>query len=134
MLMPYQPESGSRNIPDWFNGASPAWTANGRLDVGTFGFDSVNNNNPRLYSLDLTLTNTLSPVSSVDFVYGSGTGHGAIFAMSGATGATFVPITISGYNADLVVEASGPHAGSLTGVTTATMDTGPTNSQNRSGA
>src|SRR4029077_4722142 len=54
-------ESGSGSIPDWFNGATPAWTANGRVDVGTFVFDNVNNNNPRLYGLDVTLLKKTSP-------------------------------------------------------------------------
>src|SRR5947209_12468128 len=29
-------ETGGGNIPDWFSGANPAWTANGRVDAGTF--------------------------------------------------------------------------------------------------
>jgi hypothetical protein len=62
-------ETGSGSIPDWFNGASPAWTANGRVDVGSFAFSNVNGNNPRLYSLDVTLTNGTSPVTSVSFAY-----------------------------------------------------------------
>jgi len=123
-------ESGSGSSADWFNGASPAWTANGRLDVGTFAFDNVNNNNPRLYSLDVNLLNTSSPVTSIDFNYISGAGHGAIMAVSGATGANFSPIAVTGYNKDIVVEASAGKPGVLTGVTTATMDTGTNNSQN----
>lgn len=120
-------ETGSGNIPDWFGGLSPAWTANGRLDVGTFAFNSVNGNNPRLYSLDIVLTNLASPVTRVDFAYLSGTGHGAIMALSGFTGATFVPISITGYNEDIVVEAAAGKPGALTGVTTATMDSGTNN-------
>src|ERR1051326_504836 len=109
-------ESGSGSIPDWYNGASPAWTANGRIDVGTFAFSSVNGNNPRLYSLDITLANILSPVTSIDFSYISGTGHGAIMAVSGATVAGFSPIAVTGYNADIVVEASAPKSAVLSGV------------------
>jgi predicted alpha-1,6-mannanase (GH76 family) len=123
-------ESGSGSIPDWFNGASPAWTANGRVDVGTFAFANVTNNNPRLYSLDVTLLNSSTPVTSIDFNYVSGTGHGSIMALSGSTGAAFSPIAVTGYNQDIVVEASAGKPGALTGVTTATMDTGTNNTAN----
>ena len=71
-------DNGSGSIPDWFNGSNPAWTANGRVDVGTFALSSVNGNNPRLYSLDITLANSNTPVTSISFAYTSGTGHGAI--------------------------------------------------------
>ena len=122
-------QTGSGNIPDWFNGASPAWTANGRVDVGSFTFSSVNGNNPRLYSLDVTLSNSTSPVTSVSFTYASGTGHGAIMAISGSKGAGFTPIAVTGYNEDIIVEAGGPHPGALTGATSATMDSGTNNTQ-----
>jgi hypothetical protein len=39
-------ERGSFSSPDWFNGASPAYTANGRVNVQTFLFDSVSSGNP----------------------------------------------------------------------------------------
>ncbi len=120
-------ETGSGTIPDWFNGANPAWTANGRVDVRTFAFNSVNGNNPRLYSLDITLVNVTSPVTSIDFAYSSGTGHGAIMALSGSTVAGFSPIAVTGYNADIVVEAAAPKPSALTGVTTATMENGTNN-------
>jgi predicted alpha-1,6-mannanase (GH76 family) len=123
-------EAGNGNIPDWFNGANPAWTANGRVDVGTFAFQAENSGNPRLYSLDITLTNVTSPVTSIDFTYSSGGGHGAIMAVSGASGTsgtTFVPIAVTGYNEDIVVEASAGKPGALNGVTTATMDSGTNN-------
>jgi predicted alpha-1,6-mannanase (GH76 family) len=123
-------DTGTLSIPDWFNGVSPAFTANGRVDVGTFVFSNVNGNNPRLYSLDITLANTASPVTSIDFSYVSGTGDGAIMAVSGSTGLTFSPIAVTGYNEDIVVEAGAGKPGTLSGVTSATMDSGTNNTQN----
>src|SRR5580658_1779258 len=42
-------DTGSASIPDWFsNGTNTAWTANGRVDVGTFALENVNGNDPRL--------------------------------------------------------------------------------------
>lgn len=120
-------ETGSGNIPDWFNGSNPAWTANGRVDVGSFALNAVNGGNPRLYSLDITLLNVTDPVTSIDFTYVSGTGHGAIMAVSGLSAPTYSPIAVTGYNADIVVEASAGTPGALTGVTTATMDTATAN-------
>lgn len=120
-------EIGTASIPDWFNGANPAWTANGRVDVQTFGFQAVSQNNPRLYSLDVVVTNSLSVVTSIDFAYVSGGGHGAIMAVSGSSGASFTPIAVTGYNEDIVVEAAAGKPGPLPGVTTATMDNGAGN-------
>ncbi len=123
-------DTGGANIPDWYNGSNPAWTANGRVDVGTFGLSSVNGNDPRLYSLDFSLANTNSPVTSISFDYISGGGHGAIMAVSGASNGTFAPLAVTGYNEDIVVEAGAGVPGSLSGFTTATMDTGLTNTLN----
>jgi predicted alpha-1,6-mannanase (GH76 family) len=123
-------DAGSGSIPDWFNSASAAFTANGRVDVGTFAFSNVGGGFPRLYSLDITLINAASPVTSIDFQYVSGTGHGAIMAVSGSTGGSFSPIAVTGYNQDIVVEAAAGKPGALTGVTTASMDTGTNNTAN----
>src|SRR5262249_28261291 len=91
-------ETGSFISGDWFFGSGQAVTVNGRLNVQTFAFDNVNAGNPRIYSADVTLTNTNSPVTSIDLSFGSGSGHACIFAVSGsATGATFSPIGITGY-------------------------------------
>ncbi len=122
-------DTGTAGIPDWYNGSSPAWTAAGRVDVGTFLFNSVGSSNPRLYGLDLALSGTASPVTSIDFRYTSGSGHGAIMAVSGSTGGSFSPIAVTGYNQDIVVEASAGSSGALAGATTATMDTGTNDTQ-----
>jgi predicted alpha-1,6-mannanase (GH76 family) len=123
-------ETGSGSIPDWYNNSNVAWTASGRVDVGTFVFSSVATSNPRLYSLDIALSNGTSPVTSIDFTYASGSGHGAIMAVSGLSGSSYVPMAVTGYNEDIVVEASAGLPGALTGVTTATMDGGLNNTAN----
>lgn len=120
-------ETGSASIPDWFSGSNPAWTANGRVNVGTFAFSAVTAGNPRLYSLDVTLANTASPVTAIGFNYLSGGGHGAIMAVSGLNGANYTPLAVTGYNEDIVVEAAAGKPGALNGVTTATMDNGTNN-------
>ncbi|HWF18527.1 MAG TPA: hypothetical protein VG754_04640, partial [Verrucomicrobiae bacterium] len=122
-------DSGSASIQDWFNGSNVSWTANGRVDVQTFTFTSVNGNDPQLYSLDLALINSNSPVTSITFSYVSGGGHGAIMAVSGLNGASCTPLQVTGYNEDIVVEASAGKPGALN-VTTATMDAGTANTAN----
>jgi hypothetical protein len=125
-------ERGFFASPDWFNGTA-AYTANGRVNVQTMAFDNVNAGNPRLYSRDITVTNVSSPVTSIDFTNQSFTGGDVgIFAVSGAApnSANWLPITVTGYSYDMIVEASAPTPVLLTGVTTATMDSGPANTLN----
>jgi hypothetical protein len=124
-------ETGSFISPNCFGGVSPAWTANGRVNVRTFTYDSVNSDYPRLYSSDITVSNATSPVVSIDLQYVSGFGHSVTFAVSGAisAGGPFLPIPLEGYNEDMVVEASAVHPGWLDLYTTATMDNGTANSR-----
>ena len=87
-------ETGTINSLDWFGNTPVAFTANGRVDVQTGAFDSVGNNNPRLYSFDISLGNHTSPVTSVDLVWdagNTGSGAAAIFALSGQAA---VPATL----------------------------------------
>ena len=73
-------------VPDWFNGANPAWTANGRVNGGSGIFDSLNSGNPRLYSIDIPISNITKPIASLALSWVSG-GRAALFAVSGAAGA-----------------------------------------------
>lgn len=79
-------ETGTFTSQDWFNNANPAFIANGRVNVIDGGLDNVNGNNPRLYPADIMLSNTNSPIASIDLSLSAGTGHAAIFAVSGALG------------------------------------------------
>src|SRR4029077_21248863 len=111
--------------------ASPAYAANGRVDVQTFMFDSVSSGNPRVYSRDIALTNKTSPVVSIDLTNASASGGNVgIFAVSGAapTSANWTPIAVTGYNADMIVAAGAPQPTPLTTATTATMENGLGNS------
>ncbi len=113
------------SLPDWFNTTDSFFTANGRVNPVDLSFNNVNNNNPRLHAVNVVLAST-SPVTQIEFTRVSG-GRGPIFAVSGQTtaGGNFNPVGVSGYNADIVVEASPvwpPHG--LQTYTTASMDGG----------
>ncbi|HVM48353.1 MAG TPA: LamG-like jellyroll fold domain-containing protein [Candidatus Acidoferrum sp.] len=117
-------ESGSISVPDWFGSGTLALGVGGRVDVGSqsiqdFGAGGL----PYLFSQDITLTDTASAVMSIDLSYVSG-GSACILALSGSTGGAFTPITFTGYNEDMVVEATGVLHGAYT---TASMDGGTAN-------
>lgn len=122
----------SFNSLDWFNSATPFFTLNGRFDPRTLALNNVNSGNPRLFINDIALTSS-SPVTSIQFTYVSG-GRAAILAVAGQTtsGGEFTPITVTGYNADAIVEAAGtprfPNA--LLTATTVSMDGGTNNTGN----
>jgi hypothetical protein len=124
----------SMSSPDWFNSVasssnlSPAailvYVAGGRVQPVNGGFNNVPSTTQMdLWSVDLPLANTTSPVTNITFTYSSG-GRCAIFAISGSTAAggvgPFTPVAFSAtnYNADVVVEAQ------TTQPFTATMDNG----------
>lgn len=119
-------DSGNFTSPDWFYSSPVAVAANGRLNAVSLAFDSVNSGNPRLYQEDVVITHTTSPVTSIAFSRVSG-GHACIFAVSGLTGGVYVPITVTGYNQDVVVEATAAHLPPAGGYSTATMDNGTAN-------
>jgi hypothetical protein len=89
-------ESGLFASPDWFFNTPVAWNCQGRVNVQTGTFDNVNNNNPRLYSEDISLTNALSAVTGIDLSLGNGTGVASVFGVSGVANPTAVaaPLTL----------------------------------------
>ena len=124
-------QTGTFVCSDWYNGPNAAYTAGGRVNISTFAFDR-DPGNPRLYANEVALTNTSSPVTSIDFTYVNGNGHEVIFAISASAGASqpFTPLLLAGYNQDIVVEANSTLPGFLAGFTTATLDDGAANSGN----
>ncbi|MGI8966673.1 MAG: immunoglobulin domain-containing protein, partial [Limisphaerales bacterium] len=120
--------------PDWFNGTSNVvFIANERVgSTLNFTYNNINSNNPRLYSRDIALTNTTSPVIKVDLFYVSGpaNSHNDVVAISGATtvGGPVGPITLTGYTYDFIVEKEAAKRGrvfaadGVTPATTQSMD------------
>ena len=82
------------NIVDWFDSSTPMYIPNGRVAADSGQWDSQNitgTGAPRLFATDFLLTDTASPVTSIDLVYTNTGGRAAIFALSGSTG-TAAPI------------------------------------------
>lgn len=111
---------------DWLDGFAAAYTSYGRVNVNTFTFADLSKQRPGIYYQDLDLTHSGSAVTRVEFNYLGGDSHNAVFAISGAEygSAMFNPIEVSGYNADVIVEADAVRNSVLSGVTTATIENG----------
>ncbi|HWE94576.1 MAG TPA: PEP-CTERM sorting domain-containing protein [Tepidisphaeraceae bacterium] len=81
--------TASGSSPDWFNNnVAPAIIANGRVDptnnlANSSSFDNVGSNDPRVFAVDFSLTDTTDPITFVDVVQDGGGGDTAIFALSG---------------------------------------------------
>jgi len=99
------------------------------VDVNTFVFDGVNSGHPGLFSRDITLSNSISPVTRIDFAYVNGASHNGVFAISGASslGDHFDPVSVRGYNADLIVEATAARRASFASATSASVERGTLN-------
>jgi hypothetical protein len=125
-------ESGQLASPDWFNATvGLTWVANGRVNAQSLALDNYDSANPRLYAVDATLSGSSSPITNlaIQYVSGNASGHTCIMAISGATtsGGAYTPILGTGYNADIVVEATAVAPVALSSGSTATMDAGTAN-------
>lgn len=122
-------ESYSVASHGWMESGYAACTTDGRVDVGTFYFSDLNSGLPKLFTADLLLTNTASPVTRIEFSHLSGV-RTAVFALSGSgIGQTeFQPIGVSEYNADVIVEAGASRPQRLGSATTGSMESGGNNS------
>lgn len=120
-------QSGTLAVLDWTANTAPyAWWANGKvsLDDGTLSSLADPNANPgnrHLFYTDITLTDTVNTVTNIAFTYASGT-RAYIWGLSGSTGAAFTPVTVTGFNRDMIVEKTAVRTGFYSGSTTETMD------------
>ena len=130
-------DTGSFVAPDWFGGTNVVLYVGGRVDVRTRQLElypgQFLSNGPAIGVQDITLgaANLASPVTSIDLTASNpGGSHACVLAVSGAPAAVgnFNPITIAGYNYDMIVEAA---AQSFAGgaYTTASMDNSTANTQ-----
>jgi hypothetical protein len=121
-------ETGTVTAPDWFGGTAVAITANGRVVALSGAFQNVASGNPRLYSVDIPVTNTSKVLNSIELGFNSGGANGrvGVIAVSAASGGEFTPIAVTGFTQDMVVESTASHAAPLE-VTTASLDAGTLN-------
>jgi predicted alpha-1,6-mannanase (GH76 family) len=87
-------ETGQFTVPDWFFNAPVVFDAQGRVDVVTGAFNNVNNNEPRLYAEDITLTNLASPVTNVNLTWDSGNSTGGVAAVFAVSGVVVQPVSL----------------------------------------
>ena len=123
---------------DWFanqayaTNQTVAFAAAGRVTMGRL--PGINNGGTLTAALvlydDIQLTNTTSPVTSIQFSYVSG-GRASVFGVSGSPdGANYTPLAVTGYNVDNVVEATAITNFTLRTFSSATMDGGTNNTGN----
>src|ERR1022692_3029337 len=95
--------------PDWFNNVTNvAWFGSGRILLSN-GNDSGGLENPRWYQSTVNIAAlmgaTNKPLVSVTFGK-AGALSTAIYAISGQLASTAVPVAVTGFNRDLVVEST----------------------------
>lgn len=122
-------EIGVCPCPNWLDTLYPACTTYGRVEVNAFTFADLGNQRLGFFYKDFELNYLGSEVVGVEFNFLGGESHNVVLAISAAenSSASFNPVEVSGYNADLVVEADAPRRAVLLGVTSATTDTGQLN-------
>src|ERR1019366_188737 len=98
-------ETGSLSVPDWFASGQEVMAVGGRVDALGINFN-IPGAAPYLWSLDIPVTDTNSAVTSIDLTYASG-GVACLMGVSSqaTNGGEFTPMTMTGYNKDVVVEA-----------------------------
>jgi predicted alpha-1,6-mannanase (GH76 family) len=99
-------ESHTFSAPDWFTKSPVANVANGRVNVSNKTVNSLNGNNPRLYSADFPLINTASAITNMTLtIQGGNSGADAvIFAVSG--GPSILPLARDDFNANTEAAAT----------------------------
>jgi hypothetical protein len=111
--------------PDWFDSFQGDFVALGRIYLPSQTFATYPSSVPQLFSSDLLLTNVSSPVTSINLYYGYssfGSANACVMALSGSSGGAFTPVTVTGYNEDIVVGVGEAYT-----ITTATMSGGRAN-------
>jgi len=103
-------DTGTINVPNWFaSTTNVAWVPKGRMQPENITMNNIGSGvgNSQMFYFPLPMIDTNSAVTNVSFTYQSGGGHTMFFALSGSqNGTNFAPITVSGWNADGIVEAS----------------------------
>jgi autotransporter-associated beta strand protein len=114
------PETGSLSVPDWFGSGQEVLNVEGRVDAtgvnfqypGAAGGQPVGNA-PYLLSVDIDTSANPAAVVSINLTYISGGGSFATATLLGVSGQDilgnpFTPLAITGYNADVIIEAAAP--------------------------
>ena len=124
-------ETGTFVSADWFHGNGsapfPAWMTHCLLSCDGGNLQQIDGGNGDLYYNDITVS-AASPVVSIDFTNAGGGGGGrmGLFAISGSTdGVAYTnALVLTGFNADLIVEATAPNFSMNVTTCTATMERG----------
>jgi autotransporter-associated beta strand protein len=99
-------ETGSLIFVDWFGTSTNVLGVGGRVDALGANFQIPGaGGNPHIFSQDVAVTNTVSPVTSINLAYTTGGGLACLLAVSSSSGGAFSPMAMTGYNEDMIVEA-----------------------------